>query len=295
MSDATNVIVETFEQDCVPGRAEYALLRPAGAAQSALPLLLLLHGGESDCSFLARTEPLITACWEQGELPECVVATPSVGASFYMDYRDGSQRWETLVAERLPAQIAAAHGGVDLERMLLCGMSMGGGGGLRMAFKFPERFKAVAALEPGVEAAYAFAEIPLRDRFWRDDSSFEMIYGKPVDEAYWQANNLVNLARDQADRIRASGLAIFLEAGSDDAMLLQHGTEFLHRVLWDHGVKHEYRHVLGADHVGASLPDRFRNAFGFLGRALRARPESPEVAMFHAWVDQMKKRAGYED
>ena len=44
---------------------------------------------------------------------------------------------------------------IDEDRIYLTGASMGGGGALRAAFKSPDRFKAVAALEPGVEEAFA--------------------------------------------------------------------------------------------------------------------------------------------
>ncbi len=41
------------------------------------------------------------------------------------------------------------------------------------------------------------------------------------------------------------------------------GTEFLHRILFDAGLSHEYRLVRGADHLGETLGPRFQDAFGF--------------------------------
>ena len=46
------------------------------------------------------------------------------------------------------------------------------------------------------------------------------------------------------------------------------GTEFVHRVLFDAGISHEYRLLKGADHVGASLVPRSLDAFAFIGRQL---------------------------
>ena len=41
----------------------------------------------------------------------------------------------------------------------------------------------------------------------------------------------------------------------------------MHRVLFDHGVKHEYRLVRGADHVSTEfMMKRFTNLLGFVNR-----------------------------
>jgi len=50
---------------------------------------------------------------------------------------------------------------------------------------------------------------------------------------------------------------------------LHDGVEFLHRVLWDHGIEHEYHLVHGADHVGASLPARMTAVFRWLGATIQ--------------------------
>jgi S-formylglutathione hydrolase len=57
---------------------------------------------------------------------------------------------------------------------------------------------------------------------------------------------------------------------------LEYGTEFLHRILFDAGVSHEYRLVKGAEHIGPSLAPRYRDALAFIGRML----DPPQ------WVDE---------
>ena len=66
------------------------------------------------------------------------------------------------------------------------------------------------------------------------------------------------------------GLSIYLEVGDQDLLLLylDQGTEFVHRVLFDAGISHEYRLVKGADHVGASVGPRFLDALSFIGRQI---------------------------
>jgi hypothetical protein len=64
------------------------------------------------------------------------------------------------------------------------------------------------------------------------------------------------------------GLPINLECGDGAALLFQDGAEFLHRVLWDLNLSHEYRLTAGADHVGTTLLPRLQAAFLWLGDRL---------------------------
>ena len=91
-----------------------------------------------------------------------------------------------------------------------------------------------------------------------------------------------------AEAIRESGLAIYLEAGDEDLFWLYEGTEFLHQVLWDHKVRHEYRLYLGADHVGASLGWRTRAAFEFLSRSLDEAQPDPRIEQTSRRIDPLK-------
>jgi S-formylglutathione hydrolase len=289
------VIESAVETELIPGGLPYALLLPDSPGHG-LPLLLLLHGGNGDRSFLGTMEPLVRRAWNDGVLPPVAVATPSAGRSLYMDTWDGSARFESAIlgplleALRTRDTIAA-----ERENTVVCGISMGGLGALRMAFKHPEHFAGVAALEPGIEPVLRFADIEPADRFWRSQALFESIFGAPVDQSYWQANNPANLARDRADVIRKSGLAIYLECGDADSFGLYRGTEFLHRILFDARIPHEYRLVRGADHVGATLAPRFLDAFAFLGRALLPAKPDPALLPLHRMIAAQRRAAGLDE
>ena len=71
-------------------------------------------------------------------------------------------------------------------------------------------------------------------------------------------------------------------------------TEFVHRVLFDAGISHEYRLVKGADHVGASLAPRSLDAFAFIGRQLDP-PKWIDDAVLRTRgkIDETKKERGY--
>lgn len=95
----------------------------------------------------------------------------------------------------------------------------------------------------------------------------EMHWGSPFDASRWLADNPANLTRDNAETIRASGLAIFLEVGDQDH-INHDGAEFLHRIMWDHDIRHEYHLIRWDDHVWTSLKNRFITAHRFLAAAL---------------------------
>jgi S-formylglutathione hydrolase len=282
----------------VPGPVKYAALLPPGVAdRHDLPLLLLLHGGDGDNGFLARMRGPIDAAWAAGELPPCVVATPDAQRSLYLDYRDGSQKWESfIVTELIPRLRAAYRLSTAREKTVVSGVSMGGLGALRLGFKHPDVFGGLAALEAGIEPALRFEDVKVRNSFQRARPFLEQRFGSPIDTAFWAANNPANIAIARREAIVSSGLSIYLEAGDIDMLHLDEGVEFLHRVLWDHAINHEYRLVRGADHVGRTVPSRLRDGLRFLNQHVLAPPppDDSDEAVQRA-VEGLKRAAGVDD
>jgi S-formylglutathione hydrolase len=282
----------------VPGPVDIAIYTPPGydpKRAQPYPLIVQLHGGNGSSDNIGvLLEPLEQA-FKQGLLPPSVSVMPSAQRSFYMDYRDGSQKWEQFIIADLLGYMRANYVvPKGREGMLITGISMGGMGSLRIAFKHPDLFQAVASMEPGIEPVLAYKDIKLRDRFWRDDRLFEQIFGKPVNEEYWAANNPATIASKNPNSL--VGLGIYLDAGDQDMFFLHHGTEFVHRILFDAGISHEYRLVRGAEHVGPSVIPRFIDAMSFFGRVLNPPKnwaEAPAVAAARQRVDNFKRGAGY--
>ena len=231
-------------------------------------------------------QPLVEEAVSSDWIDPLVVVTPSAGGSYYMDFQDGSELWESMILTELIPQLEADLG-IDPARLLISGASMGGVGSLRIAFRHPQRFLAVASLEPGVDPFLRLADKP--DWYaMTEDGRLGSKFGTPIDEEFWRANNPASIAMENPDAL--AGLRILLEVGTHDGLFNHHNVEFLHRVLFDQNIKHEYRTYLGANHMGNSLPIRTLEALKFLGRALR--PTESDVA-----ADQFSKAVlqGYED
>lgn len=240
-----------------------SLLRPPDDVrreQAPLPLFILLHGAAGDRGQLSQFQPWIDDLLAAGDQPPAVFAMFSAGGfSGYLG------AWEEFIAAELPDGLAARFGtATERERSVLAGMSMGGYGALKSAFRTPDRFVAVGAMEPALEPTLTSLPPFTRNTWHRGPAP-------PLGAA----DNPARLASDNAERIRQSGLSIYLEAGDEDYIGLHDGTEFLHRVLWDNDIRHEYHLVRWADHVGLSVEHRFKEMCRFLVKALNGGRDDP--------------------
>src|SRR5680860_159573 len=253
----------------------FAVLRPDTDTES-LPVMLWLHGGGGSHAFLDQCRPLFEQLWAEDALPPMVVATPDAGRSFYLDRADGSERWEQFVLdELLPEVRRITTSATGASATAIGGVSMGGMGSLRMAFRRPDTFAAVAAIEPGIEPTEHWDEVLVRDRLYRDDALVHSLYGDPVDVDHFRENHPLRLVDRNGPAIVASGLAISIDCGDADVLHLAHGAEAMHRRLFDQAIAHAFHLVRGGDHLGPTLAPRISDALRFVGRALR--PAEPVV------------------
>jgi len=262
------------------GRVEWAVVWPLQrSADAVLPLLLDLHGGGSSRDALVFKHQMggFDERWGEGsKMPHSITATISANNSFYADYLDGSQRWQTfLMTEFIPFIEKRYNCGGKRELRYVTGISMGGHGALKLAFSAPQHFAALSAIEPGIDAALVPADLKERNFLQvmmhsPDDAMIDMasMLGgadpASMDVAHYQRWNPASIAVANAQAIKASGLKIYFECGDRDYLNLHDGSEFLHRVLWDLGIEHEYHLVHGGDHVGPTLPPRLQAASAWL-------------------------------
>ena len=284
-----------IESDFVPSPVEYDVLFPKEYENSdkIYPLMLLLHGGgNQDRNFLNLIGPIIWDLWEEMIVPEMVIVTPNCNRSLYMDYKDGSEKWESfIIREFLPYLQKEYRVTPDVNNAFIGGVSMGGLGSLRLGFKYLDKFRAVVSFEPGIEPAFEWKEVKTIDKFYRQKDFMEKVFGSPIDEDYWNKNNPAFIVRETAEKIRNSDIKIYLEVGTEDFFGLFRGAEFLHRILFDRNIRHEFRYVYGADHLGVSFRERIINGFSFLNRIINPLEEPLDVIKAREFFIQMKENA----
>lgn len=289
--------IKTFQikSKFVPSPVDYDVLLPKTYETSSenYPLMLFLHGGgPMRHQHLKNTGPRIREMWEQKIVPEMVVVTPLCGRCMYMDYQDGSEKWESFIIDELIPHLKSELRVVpDLEGTFIGGISMGGMGSLRMGLKNLDKFTAIIAFEPGIEPVFEWKDTKIEDKYWRPKWLLEKIFGKPFDEKYWNENNPAYIVRKNPVIIRETGIKIYIEVGTEDSFGLDRGTDFLHRALFDRKIPHEYRLVYGADHIGISFRERLLNGFSFINRIINPLEEPPSVMRLKELNSQMLEKA----
>jgi S-formylglutathione hydrolase len=240
---------------------DVACIELASRRDHTLPVCLFLYGGGGTCELLLELKPLFTDAWRRWSLPACRVITPNVAPwGFYLDDEKRGSAWESFVAERLLSHV---HDGAPVQQRAkvgVVGISMGGYGALKMALGRPRAFAAVAAVAPMVEPAFFAANVRPRNRYHYPPEVPAALLGKERDAALYAADHPAGRAVRNAEALRAAGLSIYLDAGAADALNAHDGAEFLHRVLWELDVPHDYRLWADADHVGPSMIPRLEAA-----------------------------------
>src|SRR5499427_3972051 len=163
------------------------------------PLLIQLHSGGGSNKDMENFRALsvgggmgglLDQAIENGLVAPMVSVMPSASRAFYMNFKDGSQKWEDFVIKDLLPYMRKNFNVVQgREGTFITGISMGGKGSLRMAVKYPEVFQAVASQEPGIEPALAYDDVTLRNKLNWPDTLIKQLYGDPIDKDHWAANN----------------------------------------------------------------------------------------------------------
>jgi len=225
----------------------YAVLTPESG--EVLPLCLLLMGAGGSRESLVDLQPVFDEWWSAGVVPRMVIATPTPAKD--------SVSWDGLLADQWTPQLQAACRVSPVT--VICGISGGGYGALKVAFARPGMFDAVAVMQPMLEPGWREADVGARNRL------HHVAVGS-LDAETWEANNPANRARENAGQIRESGMKIYIDAADRDFLNAHDGAEFLHRALWDLDIAHEYHLVHDADHGGPTMRPRLRAMLGWLGR-----------------------------
>ncbi len=244
----------------------YCIILPASFdANKAkhFPILYSLHGLGDNEQFYVHSGlwNLVEDLQEKGELKEFLIVTPEGGASFYINSKDGKDRYEDfLLLEFFPFIERRYRAAPGRGNRAISGVSMGGYGALHLAFRHPQLFIAVsansAALIEKLPSFLGNAPDSPRARV------FGGVFGAPPDQAFWDQNSPLTLARTA----NLAGLHIYFDCGDHDDYRFEAGAVALDKILTARHVAHEFhlypgRHDAGyfAEHLPASVLFTSRN------------------------------------
>jgi S-formylglutathione hydrolase FrmB len=206
------------------------------------PILYFLHGlGDNEQMFLRSGGwNLVQDLQEKNRIGEFLIATPAAGTSFYINSRDGKERYEDFLFQEFFPYIER-HYRISSGRAnrAISGISMGGYGALHLAFRHPGLFAAVSAHSPAlIEKLPVFLSgngsggppNPGRARVLGG------VFGNPPDLAFWERNSPLALARTSS----LSGLKIYFDCGNEDDYGFEAGAMALHKILTARKIPHEF-------------------------------------------------------
>ena len=229
----------------------YCVLLPPGydsAPSHRYPVLYFLHGlGENQRALLETGGwNLVEDLRQDGKIGDFLIVTPEAWASFYVNDVRGQFRYSDFFLEEFMPAIESRYR-IRHERRsrAITGISMGGYGALRFAFRYPETFAAVSA----ESAALMTASPEELDSAIRAGTPLGRllgtVFGNPIDVRNWKDNDPRVLARRNQATVR--DVAIYFNCGREDQFEFASGAEDLHRELDAEGIQHEY-HLYPGDH-----------------------------------------------
>jgi S-formylglutathione hydrolase FrmB len=231
------------------------------------PVLYYLHGlGENEQAITGPFWNVVERMQETHEIGDFLIATPAARQTFYINSKDGRQRYEDfLVREFFPHIEKKYRIASDRAHRGISGTSMGGYGALRLAFKHPELFAAVsahmAALYPKVPQEFLdYAEL-------NGGGRLATVFGSPFDETFWERNTPFYFARLNAARIRTLKLKVYFDCGDKDDYSFDLGAKQLDRQLTHEKIPHEF-HIYPGRHDPMFVAQHLADSLGFQSKAL---------------------------
>jgi S-formylglutathione hydrolase FrmB len=272
----------SFDSQKIGTAERYSIFLPPSYSKDVArtyPVIYFLHGLNNDeTSWTMERYGQIQNTLEQmmvsGKIPELIMVHPRGESSFYCNSIDGSRKYEDLIVDELISYMEknyrAAKG---RENRAIAGTSMGGYGALKIAMKYPDRYAAVVAqspiLFPGVNPL-ELSEDAKASRFYAFFvNMLKPIFGDPVRQDLWDANNPLVLAKKQ----KLTNLSIYFDYGTDDRYIplthLDEGNQALDRLLTQAGVVHVFKMHSGEPHGWALVSAHLEETIPFLCRTFK--------------------------
>lgn len=219
---------------CVDLPADYSTSAPR-----RYPTLYFLHGlFDNDHRWADRgAKDVFDKLTAEAQIGEFIVVLPDGGETFYINSEDGKERYEDFFVQELIPFIDQHYRTIpNRDARAISGLSMGGYGALHLAMVHPDLFCSVAAasavLVPGFPNPF-----PTDGRWAFYMRILSHAFGSPPNEAYWEKNSPLTLAKDPA---RFQGLKIYFDVGDQDRYGFEKGAALLDEILNSENYPHVY-------------------------------------------------------
>ena len=229
------------------------------------PVLYFLHGlGENEQVLLNSDGwQIIEEAWSDKTLGEYIIVAPAAGRTFYVNSKDGKVRYEDFfIQEFLPVieknyRIRGTRATRGLD-----GISMGGYGALRLAFKYPRLFGSVSA-----HSAALIERPPAVQINPQQQAAVSRLvgsaFGVPFDRAYWNRESPFTIVRESPKPV---GLKVYFDCGTEDDFGFNVGAQQFHELLDLRGIAHTF-HLYPGSHNWIYFASHFPESLEFESKA----------------------------
>lgn len=268
----------SFQSDSMNEDRPYSIFYPPSYRQknTRYPVIYFLHGLNNDHTSwtMARYGNLherIEKMMLDKQIPQFVLVCPKADNSFYTNQINGGKRYEDLITHDLIQHIeVTCRVYRNRKNRAISGTSMGGYGALKAAFKHPELYAAAAGHSPIVFLGKNPLDVPEEMKHSRMYQYFRRmlgpIFGEPINQSYWDENNLLNLAKTN----NLKGLRILFDYGTADrynrTIHLDKGLKALDGALTKSKVNHIFRVYPNEPHGWALVGNHIRESLSFLSQ-----------------------------
>jgi S-formylglutathione hydrolase FrmB len=254
----------SIKSKLLPYPVGYCAVLPPGYdahPEKKYPVLYFLHGLGGDQTFMVASGAwnVVADGWERKSLGEFVIITPQAGRSFYINSKDGRARYDDFfVRDFIPQMEKRYHLMGTRAGRAIGGVSMGGYGALRFAFKYPQMFSVVAVHMPAL-----LEQLPRGAANAGLSGYLGGAFGTPINEAFWKANTPFVYARTAA----LQGMKIYADCGDRDDFGFEAGTRQLDRLLTQRKIVHTI-HIYPGSHSPEFVAEHLGESMGFVSRGL---------------------------
>ncbi len=228
------------------------------------PVVYYLHGlGDNEQSLINLGGwNVYDSLLKQKKVGEFVMAAPMGYRSFFINSRDGRDRYEDFFyKEFVPAVERKYRAGGSRSERALVGISMGGFGALHHAFERPAMYTAVVGIMPAL-----FEKLPESYGNEMEEKMLTSVFGNASHPEYFQKVSVFALA-SQRPAAELKRLKIAFNAGSSDDYGFYDGVTALDKLLTKRGIPHE-SHIYPGRHNASYALAHFGEALEFLSGAM---------------------------
>jgi S-formylglutathione hydrolase FrmB len=184
------------------------VVKPAGYQTNKskrFPVIYLLHGAFGNYANWIKLVPHIQQLAD--DLQFMIVCPDGGYTSWYFDSPvDSTYRYETFVGTEVPAYIDAHYQTIaNRNGRAITGLSMGGHGGLFIAFRHAETFSACGSTSGALHVSVITKGYDVEKR----------LGDTLINKSYWQNWSIVNVI----DHYPKDSLAIIMDCGTEDRVL----------------------------------------------------------------------------